>query len=158
MKNCQHTLFFGLLIIVILYLYYDQSFTEKFENKTNQNIPDCKNPNFNTKGTSAEGLEYCAEIDGVANGCQKVNINDNQSRFLPFGIFGAYIDSLLPNDVKKCMEQQGENLSEWGLCEDNLLNEIKGFGYEENTPRLEAIKHACQYYKKAYKHQTPKIN
>lgn len=164
MQNCKNTFLFGILILIILcfhYKYIDFNYTETFQNPpTNKQIngvADCKNPNFEIKGTPDDGLEYCADINGVMKGCQKFEKNDKRNKFIPFGIFGTYIDSLSSNDVNKCLEQESENLSKWGLCNDELLEEIKGWKYEENDSRLKAIKNACNYYKKGFTKDAKKI-
>jgi len=157
MKNCNNTLLFGLLIMIVLYFQY-KSTLESFQIKQQAHIPNCGNPNFNIEGTIETGLKYCAKINGVMKGCQEFDENSKRNKFIPFGIFGTYIDSLAKNDVDKCMEHESATLSKWGLCDDNLLKEIGDWKYPENDLRLKSINMACQHYKNEYKKNAPKIN
>lgn len=142
MDNCQNSLLFTLLILVILYLYYNNHI-EPFSN-----APQCYSPQFSTSGTGND-MEYCADIQTVGKGCQ--SFSDRDKRLAAFSIFGSYIDKLDSGDISKCMNQQGEILSQWGLCDKLIIDKIKSFGYDENKPRLKAIEDACEYYKKGHK-------
>jgi hypothetical protein len=152
MNNCQNTLLFVLLILVLLYL---KNTEEGFENE--QNIPKCNNPQFTMTGTGND-MEYCAEIDGVGNGCQSYDYaSGRDKRLAAFSIFGSYIDNLDTKDTSDCMKLQGQTLSEWGLCDKQLLNQIKEFKYDENTPRIKAIESACSYYEKGFQNNRQRI-
>lgn len=118
---------------------------------TKYNIPKCNNAKFYTEG-EGDDMEFCANIFGVGTGCQKFDRKDGHDpRLAPFGIFGSYVDSLEPNQLDECMEAQGETLSKWGLCDAGFQDDVKGFGYKENEPRLKAIKKACQAYETGHK-------
>ena len=148
MKDCKNQLLFLLLILVFLYLYYNNN---KIENFTDSQPAQCYNPKFTTEGEGND-MKFCTEIDGVGHGCQSFDVASGRDRRLAaFSIFGSYIDNLNPNDVNKCMEPQGQTLSEWGLCDKELIKQIRDFKYDDNEARLEAIESACQFYEKAYK-------
>lgn len=122
-----------------------------------QDAPQCHSPQFTTEGEGAD-TKYCAEINGVGHGCQNFDVaSGRDNRLAAFSIFGSYIDNLKPDDIDSCMKPQGETLSEWGLCDRDLLKKIDGFGHNENTPRLKAIENACEYYEKGFKNNESKL-
>lgn len=148
MKDCKNQLLFLLLILVFLYLYYTKNNTEHF---TDSQPAQCYNPKFTTKG-EGDNMEFCGEIDGVGHGCQSFDVASGRDRRLAaFSIFGSYVDHLNPNDVNKCMEPQGQTLSEWGLCDKQLIGQIRDFGFDDNEPRLRAIESACKFYENGHK-------
>ena len=152
MNNCKNSLLFAFIILIILCIYYNKDINEGFED-----VPQCYNPQFNVQGEGND-MEYCAEIEGVGNGCQKFDVTSGRdNRLAAFSIFGSYIDHLDPNSINNCMEPQGKTLSEWGLCDKELLKQIRGFGHNDNSPRLNASEHACEYYEKGFKNNQAKI-
>jgi hypothetical protein len=154
MEKYQRTLLLGLLILVVICIYYSNKSKEHFEDI---HIPQCHNPYFELKGTG-DDMEYCAKIDNIGQGCQKFDKGLNRNPLLAaFSIFGSYIDNLDKKDVTPCVNDQAKILSEWGLCDANFLTEVKGFGYDENKPRIEAIQNACKFYENGFKSQQPKI-
>lgn len=160
-KDYEKTLLLGILITILLYIHYNKNtmneyFTDPIQN---QDIPNCYNPIF-TKEIDGNIVKHCADINGIMNGCQETDLSkDNADTTLSaFSIFGSYIDGLKQQDVKTCLQRQSKTLSDWGLCNTEVLSKIRGFGYPENDVRLNAIDNACQFYKNASKDSQPKIN
>lgn len=151
-KQYTHILLFVILIIILLYLHYNTDNKETFTTNTTStpstqhHVPNCLNPQFSTEG-SGDDQKFCATVDGVGHGCQQVDNSINRGPLLTaFSIFGSYVDGLKTDDINSCMEKQGNTLSDWGLCDRDFLAQVKGFGYPENTPRIEAIERACEFY------------
>jgi hypothetical protein len=154
MEKYQRTLLLGLLMLIVTYVYYSKNKNEYFEDK---HIPECHNPQFELKGTG-DDMEYCSKIDNISHGCQKFDKGLNRNPLLAaFSIFGSYIDNLDKKDITPCVNDQSKTLSEWGLCDANFLKEIKGFGYDENKPRIDAIENACKFYENGFKSEESKI-
>ena len=147
MKDHQKTLLLGILIIIILCIYYNKT-TESFDSR----VPDCHNPQFN-KEVDGNIIKHCAEIDGIGHGCQEsdISVEGTDPRLSAFSIFGSYIDNLDSRDVNSCLQRPNtsQTLSDWGLCQKDTINKIRGFGYKQNEELLNAIQLACNFYEKA---------
>lgn len=167
LKQLDKTIILGLLVLFVLYQYYQRQQSEHFTNDNNNTTdtnnksddyvipefkpPKCLDAKFTTRGDPHD-LEYCGDIYGIGKGCQKFEKSSGRDpKLSAFSIFGSYVDGLEPENLDECMGNQGETLSNWGLCEKKFLDKINSFGFDENKPRIQAIEKACKAYKNNFK-------